>query len=79
MSILHIPMKRIGTTVRLAHGGGFDLSGCPDPEVLAFKIVEAVNAHDKLVAALKRAYAEAVADDLDDWYANIHAVLAKVG
>lgn len=48
-------MKRIGTTVRLANGGGFDLRGCPDPEVLAFTVVRAVNAHERLVLALKTA------------------------
>lgn len=31
---------------------------------------------DQLTAALQRAVDEAVADDLDDWYANARAVLA---
>jgi hypothetical protein len=34
---------------------------------------------DLLTAALQRAVDEAVADDLDDWYANACEVLAKVG
>lgn len=55
MNQLHIPMQRFGTTVRLAHGGGFDVRGCPDPEVLAFTIVRACNSHGQLVAAAKAA------------------------
>lgn len=55
MTNLHVPIKRIGTTVRLARGGGFDLRGCPDPEVLAFTIVRAVNAYEPLVTVLKAA------------------------
>jgi hypothetical protein len=34
---------------------------------------------DQLTAALQRAVDEAVADDLDDWYANARAVLAVAG
>ncbi|WP_157889309.1 hypothetical protein [Chromobacterium subtsugae] len=33
---------------------------------------------DQLLAALERAVAEAVADDLDDWFANAKAAIAAV-
>ena len=33
---------------------------------------------DQLLAALERAVTEAVADDLDDWFANAKAAIASV-
>jgi hypothetical protein len=53
--------------------------GTPDGDEIdranAAFIVRAVNAHDKLVEALRRALDEAVADEMDEWYANAKAAL----
>lgn len=52
--LIFTPMRHHGTTrVYLANNiGGFDVSGCPQPEALAQTIVRACNAHNDLVLSL---------------------------
>jgi hypothetical protein len=54
--------------------GGEAMAGEMSEEDAAF-IVRAVNSHDKLVEALRRALDKAVADEMDGWYANAKAAL----
>lgn len=53
MGTTYTPMQKIGTAVRLAGGGGFDVRGCPEPQALTETIVRACNAHEQLVDAVK--------------------------